>query len=144
MRLIVREARLEDADCVSTLLRELGYPSASEAIEGHIERFLEDPASRLAVAESVDGLVGLVATHIVPRLDEDELTCRITDIVVMPSQRRRGVATDLLEAAVRHANAAGAPRLDLSSGDWRKDAHGFYHANGFESRSRGFTRRLAD
>ncbi len=142
MRLIVREARIEDAECVSSLLCELGYPSTSETAVRHIERFVGDPASRLVVAETADGVIGLLATHIVPRLDEDERNCRITDIVVLASHRRRGIATRLLEEAVHHARAAGAPRLDLSSGEWRDEAHAFYLDHGFQSNSRGFTRRI--
>jgi ribosomal protein S18 acetylase RimI-like enzyme len=142
MQLAIREARIEDAGGVSVLLGELDYPSTDEAARCHIQRFIEDPASRLMLAESADRVVGLIATHIVPRLDSDERTCRITDIVVLASHRRRGVATHLLEAACDHAMAVGAPRLDLSSGEWRAEAHGFYLAHGFESRSRGFTKRL--
>src|SRR5438128_83859 len=142
MQLIVREARIEDAEGVSSLLGELEYPSTEEAARRHIQRFIDDPASRLVLAQSADGVIGLIATHIVPRLDSDERTCRITDIVVLTSHRRQGVATRLLEAACAHAVAAGAPRLDLSSGQWRVDAHGFYLAHGFEGQSRGFTKRL--
>jgi ribosomal protein S18 acetylase RimI-like enzyme len=142
MRLMVREARIEDADGVSVLLGELDYPSTDEAARRHIQRFIDDPASRLMIAEGTDSIIGLIATHIVPRLDSDKRTCRITDIVVLASHRRQGVATRLLEAACDHAIAAGAPRLDLSSGEWRGEAHGFYLAHGFESRSRGFTKRL--
>ena len=142
MQLVIREARIDDAERVSALLGELDYPSTDEAARRHIQRFIDDPASRLVIAESTGIVVGLIATHIVPRLDSDEHTCRITDIVVLASHRRRGVATRLLEAACDHAIAAGAPRLDLSSGEWRAEAHGFYRAHGFESRSRGFTKRL--
>jgi GNAT superfamily N-acetyltransferase len=142
MQPIVREARPDDAVRLTALLSELGYPSPPDRAERHIKRFLDDPASRLAVAESPDGVIGLVATHIVLRLDGDEYTCRITDLVVARSHRRRGVGTALLEAAARHARQAGARRLDLTSGDWRDEAHGLYLARGFENRARGFTKRL--
>jgi len=140
----VRDARPDDAQEVALLLRELGYPSASDAAARHIRRFVGDPASRLLVAEGTDGLLGLVATHIVPRLDDDEITCRITDLVVRASHRRSGIGTRLLEAAANHARAAGAPRLDLSSGEWRAEARAFYLAHGFQPRSRGFTKKLIE
>ena len=142
MQPIVREARPDDGVALTALLRELGYPSSPEAAARHIGRFLDDPASRLSVAEGSGAVVGLVATHIVPRLDVDAYTCRVTDLVVMRAQRRRGLGTALLEAAARHAYESGAPRLDLTSGDWRDEAHGFYLASGFESTARGFTKRL--
>jgi GNAT superfamily N-acetyltransferase len=91
---------------------------------------------------STDQVVGLVATHIVPRLDDDALTCRITDIVVSGAHRRSGVGSALMAAAEQEARRAGAPRLDLSSGEWRADAHAFYARHGFETRARSFTKRL--
>jgi hypothetical protein len=48
-----------------------------------------------------------------------------------------------MAAAEAEARRTGAPRLDLSSGEWRADAAAFYARLGFETRSRGFTRRLA-
>ena len=60
-----------------------------------------------------------------------------------PSHRRSGVGSALLAAAQEEAQRAGAPRLDLSSGEWRAEARAFYSRLGFETRSRGFTKRLA-
>lgn len=117
-------------------------PVSAEAAAAHIARFADDPASRLQVAERDEGLVGLVGTHIVPRLDDDGFTCRITDIVVTAAHRRRGIGSALMTAAEQEARKAGAPRLDLSSGEWRADAHAFYTRHGFETRARAFTKRL--
>lgn len=138
----VRDANVRDADGVAALLESLGYPTTAHATVGHIERFSEHPDSRLQVADSPEGLLGLVATHVVPRMDDDQLSCRITDLVVLPSARRAGVGAALVSAAEAEAHRAGAPRLDLSSGEWRDDAYDFYAAMGFETRSRGFTKRL--
>ena len=123
----------------------MGYASTREAAIAHIARFRDDPNSRLQVAvDSVAGVVGLVATHLVPRLDDDAFTCRITDLVVSTTHRRRGIATQLLAAAESEARRAGVPRLDLTSGDWRADAHALYLSHGFTARARGFTRRLTE
>jgi N-acetylglutamate synthase-like GNAT family acetyltransferase len=140
---IIRDATQADAGGIAALLADLGYPASDEAAAPHIARFASEPASRLQVADSPGGLVGLVATHIVPRLDGDRWSCRITDIVVSPSHRRSGVGSALVAAAQDEAHRAGAPRLDLSSGEWRADARAFYARLGFETRSRGFTKRLA-
>jgi GNAT superfamily N-acetyltransferase len=74
-----------------------------------------DAASRLQVADLSAGVVvGLVATHIVPRLDDDALANRITDVVVSAVHRRSGIGSALMAAAEQEARRAGAPRLDLS------------------------------
>jgi GNAT superfamily N-acetyltransferase len=141
--LAIRDATAADADAVAALLGEHGYPSTRAAAGRHIARFADDGASRLQVADGGPGVVGLVATHVLPRLDEDAWSCRITDIVVAAAHRRRGVGTLLLASAETEARRHGAPRLDLTSGDWRGDAHAFYARHGFETRARGFTKRLA-
>ena len=56
---------------------------------------------------------------------------------------QRASATALLDRAPRpQARAHGARRLDLSSGDWRADAHAFYERAGFERRAQAFIKRL--
>lgn len=139
----MRDASMEDSASIAGLLSEMGYPTSPDAAAARIERFTGDSSSRLLVATlGAGGVVGLVATHIVPRLDDDGLTCRITDIVVSMAHRRTGVGSALMAAAEREARRVGAPRLDLSSGDWRVDAHAFYSRHGFASRARSFTKRL--
>jgi N-acetylglutamate synthase-like GNAT family acetyltransferase len=142
MEVRIRDATDSDADAVAALLGDLGHPTSRDAAVARVARFASEPASRLQVADSAGGVVGLVATHIVPRLDDDRCSCRITDIVVATSHRRHGIGSALIAAAEREARRSGAPRLDLSSGEWRADAYAFYERLGFETRSRGFTKRL--
>jgi GNAT superfamily N-acetyltransferase len=143
MDIVVRDANGDDAAAVARLLAEMGYPTTPGAAAERIDRYARDDASRLQVADlSAEGVVGLVATHIVPRLDDDAIACRVTDLVVSLTHRRFGIGSALIAAAEQEARRAGAPRLDLSSGDWREDAHAFYAGRGFESRARSFTKRL--
>jgi N-acetylglutamate synthase-like GNAT family acetyltransferase len=141
--LVVRTAELTDAEAVASLLAQMGYATTKEAAEEHIQRFAQGTNSRIQVAQFGPVVVGLVATHLVPRMDDDAWSCRITDLVVSNDHRRMGIGSALLAAAEDHARACGAPRLDLTSGDWRQDAHAFYASAGFSQHSRGFTLRLA-
>ena len=93
-------------------------------------------------AETGGEVAGLIATHLVPRIEEDAPSCRVIGIVVAARHRRSGVATALLAAAEAEARAHGSRRLDLSSGDWRADAHAFYERLGFERRAQAFIKRL--
>jgi GNAT superfamily N-acetyltransferase len=106
-------------------------------------RFAADPLSRVVVAEIAGEVAGLIATHVVPRIEDDAPSCRVVAIVVAERHRRAGAATALLAAAEAEARAHGSHRLDLSSGDWRADAHAFYEASGFVRRAHAFTKRLA-
>lgn len=140
----VRDAKRDDAPAVACLLGELGYPADEDEARAHIRRFSGDPSTRLQVAVdgSDDRPVGLVATHLVPRLDRDLRTCRVTELVVDPSWRRAGVGRALIEAAKAEARRHGAVRLDLTSGNWREEAHEFYPDAGFERVGVGYLLRL--
>lgn len=138
----LRDATPADAAAVTALLDELGYPTTEGAVAARLERFAADPASRVVVVEADGDVAGLVATHVVPRLEDDEPSCRIVAIVVAERHRRTGAASALLAAAEAEARAHGSRRLDLSSGDWRADAHAFYEAMGFERRAQAFIKRL--
>jgi GNAT superfamily N-acetyltransferase len=94
------------------------------------------------VAEVGGEVAGLIATHVVPRIEEDAPSCRVIGIVVAERHRREGVASALMTAAEAQARAHGSHRLDLSSGDRRADAHAFYERVGCERRAQAFIKRL--
>jgi N-acetylglutamate synthase-like GNAT family acetyltransferase len=143
MRIMVRDAVPSDAAVTAMLITELGYPASVEFATERLAHFTVDLFSRVQVAERDDGeVVGLVATHVVPGLDNEIASCRVVDIVVAPSERRNGVGTALICAAEAEARRQQCQRLDLSSGDWREDAHAFNERLGFETQSRGFVKRL--
>jgi len=143
MALRVRDATVADAGAVAALLAELGYPCPRELAAERLEHFEADVGSRIQLAEVDGDVAGLVATHVVPRLDGELRSCRIVDLVVAERRRRRGVGTALLRAGEAEARRRGCSRLDLSSGNWREDAHAFYERMGFESQARSFVKRLA-
>ena len=123
---------------VAALLDELGYPAPAPAVAARLTRFAADPLSRAIVAEAGGEVAGLIAT----RIEDDAPSCRVIAIVVAARHRRGGVASALLAAAETEARAHGSRRLDLSSGDWRADAHAFYERCGFERRAHAFIKRL--
>ena len=138
----IRDATEADAAAVAALLAELGYPATPEAVAERLRTWAADPSARVLVAEVDGGVAGLVAAQLARRLGDDRPSCRIADIVVAAAGRRAGVGTALVEAAEGEARRHGASRLELSSGEWRSDAHAFYVRHGFESVSRAFVKRL--
>jgi GNAT superfamily N-acetyltransferase len=139
----LRDSAPADATAVAALMGELGYPATAELAGDRLGAFAEDPHSRVQLALVGGEIAGLVATHIVPRLDAELRSCRIVDLVVAERFRRRGIAAALVGAAEAEAQRQGATRLDLSSGEWREDAHAFYQRAGFAANARSFVKRLA-
>lgn len=138
----IREYESTDHTAVADLLGEMGYPVPEDLAGTLATAFIARGGTSLLVAVRDERIVGLVATCLVPRLDETRLSCRVTDLVVSSPHRRQGVGRALIQAAEASALAAGATRLDLTTGDWRAEAHEFYGALGFEDNGRALRRPL--
>jgi len=120
----VRVARPADADAILALERaSFTIPWSEESIRSDLE---DNAAARYWVAE-VDGrVVGYVGLWRV--LDEGQ----IMDVAVLPSHRRHGVATRLLEALIEDCAAAGIDRLLLEVREKNVGALALYEGLGFE------------
>jgi len=135
----VRAARIEDlpaaAKLAAALVRQhhaydpLRFMSI-EPLEDGYERFFRSQVDREGVALLVaihrtgDGarIVGYVFGTLEDRdwSDLRDVCGKIHDVYVDASARRRGVATQLVEAAVAALGAMGAPRVVLMAA-WRND-----------------------
>ena len=138
----VRSYEPSDAAALGRLLREMGYAAPTEQAAEHARAFIAHPGATLLVAVEEDAVVGMAASFLVPRLDAERLSCRITDLVVAAASRRRGIGRALMVELETRVREAGATRLDLSTGDWRSDAHAFYERLGFVDNARALVRRL--
>jgi GNAT superfamily N-acetyltransferase len=135
---ILRQARPDDAEELSVLLSELGYPSGAESIARRISACANVPGLSIVVA-SMDGrVVGVVAVHCVPTLISDAALGRITALVVSNEVRGRGVGRQLVEEAEAFAREQGCERMELTSGDHRPGAHAFYVRLGYAVEARRF------
>lgn len=125
----VREATAADAEAISELLGELGYPASPTAVR---ER-LDSATAEDRVLVTGDGRSGLVALHRIPRLAEGDAFARITALVVSSTARRTGVATELIAAAEGVARAWGCSVTEVSSGRRceRDAAHALYRSLGY-------------
>jgi len=138
----LRSASPIDADDVAALLSEMGYPCETRDAAQRIGTILANDRQALVVAR-VDGVVrGLIALDFMYYLPLDTTTCRITALVVSAEAQGRGLGRQLLREAERRARAAGAARLELTSGSQRVDAHEFYKACGYSDGTLRFIKRL--
>lgn len=130
MTITVRPAIPEDAAAILRLNEAIDDARASvEHIADHIAnraRF-ETPF----VAE-VDGrVVGLACLQLRPCLCDPAPIAELSELVVEPRYRGRGVGRALVRRIEAEARAAGATSLVLMTA-WRNaNAHAFYHALGY-------------
>ena len=120
----VRVATPADADAILALERaSFSIPWSEESIRSDLA---ENAAARYWVAEEDGRVVGYVGLWRV--LDEGQ----IMDVAVLPSHRRRGIATELLEALIEDCEAAGIDRLLLEVREKNVGALALYERLGFE------------
>lgn len=141
-RVEIRDAKPSDARQLAVLLTELLEPASGDQADQLLQRFLAHRGSRVQVAVLDEVVVGFVATHLVPRLDFERLSCRVLDLVVSSTHRRSGIGRSLMQAAESEARRARATRLDLATGFERRGAHAFYEALGYEATSQNYRKRL--
>lgn len=147
---IVRPARSTDLPATAKLAAELvrlhhGYDPLRflcvEPLEAGYERFLRtqvdrgDVALLVAVSKRDDDetIVGYVLGSLEDRdwSDLRDACGKIHDLFVAESARGRGVATDLVEAAVARLEALGAPRVVLMTAWQNEPARRFFERLGF-------------
>jgi len=141
---VIRDATLDDAEDIATLLGDLGYPATADRVRTRLTKLIgrDDYAVRLFVnGEEIDGLIALTLTL---TLHEDTPVVEVAALVVRSDARRRGAGSALLAEADAFARAHKAQRITLSSRTDRGDAHAFYAACGFERTGIRFTRRLEE
>ena len=127
----IRRLNLSDVPKVIPLMAELGYPTDVVSFAGRVTAVAANPDDGMLIAEEEGRVLGLVAFHSFEMLHRPGRLGRITALVVSASARGRGVGGQLLSAAEGHLLASGCIKLEVTSGEQRLDAHGFYAARGY-------------
>lgn len=137
----VREVRPDDREAMLGLLSELGYQSEAETVARRLDQLEGEPSALVVVAKRDSEVVGLASLHVLHLIEHPPLG-RLSAIVVSEPARRGGVGLALIERIVEEARAHGCDRLEVTSGEWRDDAHAFYRGLGFEETSKHFIKQL--
>ena len=139
----IRPLTASDAARVAPLMAELGYPTDPASFATRVAAVSANPDDGVLIAEHDGTIVGLVAVHSFEMLHRAGRLGRITALVVSASARNRGVGRQLLNAAEGHLRASGCIKLEVTSGEWRPEAHNFYAAHGYVEQRVHFVKNLA-
>jgi ribosomal protein S18 acetylase RimI-like enzyme len=140
--LTIRDAQPDDAQSLTRLVRQLGYPASAETMIGRLERLRSSESDRVVVAETDGEVVGLASVHISLSVELDEPAAKLSAIVVDEKHRRRGIGQALVSAMEAEARARGCCVMFLTTAERREDARAFYRGLGFDETGRRFAKWL--
>lgn len=136
----IRTFQERDIAGLLPLYEDLGYPSNQSVLKNRLTHLLSEPHYGCLVAE-VDGeILGFIGYVKLFFFEADGFYYRILALSVLKVARRKGVATQLMDAVKELAMKDGARSLALNSGltDARLAAYSFYEGYGFEKVTTGF------
>ena len=144
MALRIREAAANDAQALTRLATQLGYPSQP----GDITRRLRDlfPLRDCVLVAVVDhNVVGWTHVGLYPTLLTDK-AAHLYGTVVDEGWRGQGIGRALLEAAEAWATQRGCRTMYVRSNIVRQEAHAFYRGLGYRQvkTSLTFTKSLQE
>lgn len=137
----IRAAEPRDREPIRELLAELGYPLDSTTLAGRMAQLASEPSFYAFVAVREEVAVGFASLHVLHLIERPPLG-RLSAIVVTESERGSGVGLALVGQVERVGRAEGCDRLEVTSGEWREEAHSFYGGLGFEETSKRFIKGL--
>ena len=138
----IRLATLDDAEAVTSLLAELGYPQDVSSAEHSLQCALVDPQQAVFVVELGGEVVGLAAVTRLFYFHLGQPIARLSSLVVNENQRSQQLGKQLLHAAEQWAREHGCVQLELTSSVKRERAHAFYQRAGYRGSALRFVRRL--
>jgi len=127
----VRRPTEHDADAISRLASDLGYPASAEIMRVRIRAVSESPSDSLFVAADSPGIViGWLHAHSA-HLIESGFRVEILGLIVSATARRAGIGRALVAEAERWARSIGAEVVVVRSNVKRVESHAFYPALGY-------------
>ena len=133
-----KEVTPELIEAMESLIPQLSSSNPPPYFEV-LSKIVQSEASTLFIADSEGKIVGslTLALFLIPT----GLRAWIEDVVVDESARGQGVGEALNQAAINHAQSAGAKTVDLTSRPSREAANRLYKRIGFVERSTNVYRK---
>ena len=144
--LSIREARVEDAETMAVILREIGWSEkrnalplqdVSKPIAELLQYCQKDKMNHtvLVAADEKGQVIGFTSVHWVPFIMLGSWEGYVSDVFVSPNAGGRGAGRMLIETVMEEGKRRGCMRLMLTNGK-DKDSYkrGFYKKLGWTER----------
>ncbi len=117
---------------MADLCGQLGYPALPEQVTKRLEELWQRLDQAVFVAEVEGHVAGWVHVYACPTI-ESEPYAEIGGLVVDETQRDIGVGKALMAKIEEWSRRGGFSEVRLRTNMFRKDAHQFYKAIGYEN-----------
>jgi GNAT superfamily N-acetyltransferase len=131
MQISIRQIDLSDAEAVTNLSHQLGYPLPVEQILHNIKAILATNDHDVFVAVHDDRVIGWIGVCQAILL-ESLPYCEINGLVIDEKYRGKGIGKLLIEKAKQWAKEKGNTKLKLRCNVKRTETHLFYQHLGFK------------
>lgn len=138
----IRDAVMGDAEQVSKLVTELGYPTTVEAMRNRLATILIDPNYATLVADTAGAVVGVAGAILSRYYEKDGIYSRLAVLAVSSTAQGLGIGGKLVEAIESWSTAKGAREVFVNSGLHRGRAHDFYERCGYSRTGFRFVKEL--
>ena len=141
--MLIRSAELKDAQFLSKLLGQLGYPTSQTSTLEKIEWYLKD-GYKLLVAESDEIVVGFISLHTYHTPHLPGMVGRITAFCVDDKLRGGGIGTTLRTTAEKYFKAIACFKIEVTSNIKRIETHHYYLKVGDQETSKHYVKYLQE
>ena len=131
MEIIVRRVTKEDAETISVLCSQLGYPMSVEQTLKNISGVLDSRDQDAFAAEIDNKVIGWIGLSQSIKIEVPPY-CEVHGLVVDDNFQNHGIGKKLIEKAKQWAKERGNDKLKLHCNVIRKEAHLFYEHLGFK------------
>lgn len=145
--MLIREAEVSDLNKLQDLYLHLmdnkKIPYSLE-LQGLFEKIVQDPNYHILVGEIEDKIVSSITLIIIPNITRETRSYAIIEnVVTHTTLRKRGLATLLLEEAIRIAKANNCYKIMLLTSSQAEYTHKFYEYSGFNKKDNvGFIKMI--
>ena len=131
MEIRIRKARLDDAEAIAQLSKDLGYEPHKDEIVRKLQKFELSPGEVIFVAE-YEKVVGWMHISLVEPLESDPFA-EIRGIVVAEEYRRKGIGTKLIQSAEEWTRRKNCKKIRIRTNMKREDTRKYYRNLNFTS-----------
>ncbi|WP_422660877.1 GNAT family N-acetyltransferase [Paenibacillus sp. EC2-1] len=142
--LLIRTFEKKDLESVTSLMRELHYPTTLNVMRDRMEMMSANPLYCNMIAELDGKVVGMMMLRQVKSFAETEWATQITSLIVTSSCRSQGIGKRLVRGGENWGKQQGSNLLFLTSGNREglAPAHAFFEHIGFEKAGYQFIKQL--